>query len=146
MAELKTKAKPKKILPLRAKGGEKQHKLTSSKLEILVTIVNRKKADFFMDLIQSYEVNMQFSTSARGTADISILNRLGITDTDKTVIFSVIKAERAKEILELLSHKFETIKNGNGIAYTIPMTSIIGASAFAFLANQRQEGLFDGTN
>jgi hypothetical protein len=146
MAELKTNTKPKKIPLLRAKGGAKQHKLTSNRLEILVTIVNRGKADFFMDLIQSYEVNMQFSTSARGTADISILNRLGITDTDKTVIFSVVKAQRAKEILELLSKKFETIKNGNGIAYTIPMSSIIGASAFAFLANQRQEGLFDGTN
>ena len=130
----------------RLRSNQEYNRLTSNRLEILITIVNRKKADFYVDLIQSSEVNMQFSTSARGTADISILNRLGITDTDKTVIFSVIKEEKAKEILELLDEKFRTIKNGNGIAYTIPMSSIIGVSAFAFLSNQRQGGLFDGTN
>ena len=145
MAELKEKTRRRQGPLTRIKGTER-HKLTSNRLEVLITIVNRGKADFFMDLIQSYDVNMQFSTSARGTADISILNKLGITDTDKTVIFSIVKQERAQEILELLSEKFKTIKNGNGIAYTIPMSSIVGVSAFAFLANQRQEGLFDGTN
>ena len=33
--------------------------VVSSSLELLVTIVNRNKADFYMDLIQSFEVNMQ---------------------------------------------------------------------------------------
>ena len=123
-----------------------KNKLASSKLEILITVVNREKTDFFMDLIESADVNMQFSMSARGTANIALLNKLGITDTEKSVIFSVIKEENSKEILELLDKKFGTTRGGNGIAYTIPMSSIIGVSAFAFLANQRQEGLFDGTN
>ena len=123
-----------------------KNKLASSKLEILITVVNREKADFFMDLIESADVNMQFSMSARGTANIALLNKLGITDTEKSVIFSVIKEENSKEILELLDKKFGTTRGGNGIAYTVPMSSIIGVSAFAFLANQRQEGLFDGTN
>ena len=123
-----------------------KNKLASSKLEILITVVNREKADFFMDLIESADVNMQFSMSARGTANIALLNKLGITDTEKSVIFSVIKEENSKEILELLDKKFGTTRGGNGIAYTVPMSSIIGVSAFAFLANQSQEGLFDGTD
>ena len=86
MAELKEKTRRRQG-PLTRTRGTERHKLTSNRLEVLITIVNRGKADFFMDLIQSYDVNMQFSTSARGTADISILNKLGITDTDKTVMF-----------------------------------------------------------
>jgi hypothetical protein len=128
----------------RSRMSAQNHKLTSNKLEILITIVNRNKADFYIDLIQSHDVNMQFSTAARGTADIAILNRLGITDTDKAVIFSIIKEENRTEILSLLDEKFRTIKNGNGIAYTIPMSSIVGTGAFLFLSNQRQGGLFDG--
>ena len=128
----------------RIKQNNENHKLTSNRLEILITIVNRNKADFYIDLIQSYDVNVQFSSAARGTADIAILNRLGITDTDKAVIFSIIKEENRLPILSLLDEKFRTIKNGNGIAYSIPMSSIIGKSAFLFLSNQRQGGLFDG--
>ena len=33
--------------------------------------------------------------------------------------------------------KFHTIPNGKGIAYTIPMTSIIGKSIFNFLSDNR---------
>lgn len=123
---------------------KEQNRLTSNRLELLITVVNRAKGDFYMDLIQSNsEVNMQFSTTAVGTADISILNKLGITSTDKTVIFSIIKSEQCSYILSLLEEKFKNIKDGNGIAYTVPMESIIGVSAFAFLANQRQGGLFE---
>ncbi len=123
-----------------------KNRLTSDKLAVLITVVNRTKADFYIDLIQSSaEANLQFSTVARGTANMALLNKLGITDTDKTVIFSIIKDEKSSAILSVLDEKFKTIKNGNGIAYTIPMESIIGVSAFAFLANKRQGGLFDGS-
>jgi hypothetical protein len=141
--EEKTK---KSARPARQMRETARHKLSSNKLEILISIVNRSKTDFYIDLIQSHGANMQFSTAARGTADIAILSKLGITDTDKTVIFSVIKEEDSRNLLELLGEKFKTIRNGNGIAYTIPMTSIIGVSAYAFLANQRQGGIFDGTD
>ena len=35
------------------------------------------------------------------------------------------------------SEKFEKIKNGKGIAYTIPMKSIIGVSIYQFLSNNK---------
>ena len=37
--------------------------------------------------------------------------------------------------LEGLSRKFRTIKNGKGIAYTIPMTGTIGVAIYRFLSN-----------
>ena len=42
-----------------------------------------------------------------------------------------------EEILETLSEKFDRVKNGKGIAYTISMKSVIGVSIYKFLSNVR---------
>ena len=111
--------------------------VVSEKLELMITIVNRNKADLYMDLIQSFEVNMQLAVPAQGTANAEIKSILGLVETDKTVIFSVIREENATRALNAIEEKFQTIKNGKGIAYTIPLTSVIGVSIFGFLSNNR---------
>ncbi|MDE5990394.1 MAG: hypothetical protein K2H36_02295, partial [Clostridia bacterium] len=35
------------------------NKVKTNRLKLLITIVARKKAEYFIDLIQSFEVNMQ---------------------------------------------------------------------------------------
>ena len=42
-----------------------------------------------------------------------------------------------KEISEVLKEKFNKVKDGKGIAYTIPMKSLIGVSIYQFLANNQ---------
>ncbi len=105
------------------------------KLTLLVTIVNRNKAEFFMDLLQSFEVNLQTSMAARGTAGAETMSRLGLPDSDKTVIFSIIREDMAPRALETLDEKFKTIRGGKGIAYTVPMTGTIGVAIYQFLSN-----------
>ncbi len=105
------------------------------KLMLLVTVVNRNKAEFFTDLIQSFEVNLQTAMAARGTAGAETMRRLGLPDSDKTVIFSVIREDMAPRALETLEEKFKTIRGGKGIAYTIPMTGTIGVAIYQFLSN-----------
>jgi hypothetical protein len=109
-----------------------------SKLKLLITIVNREKADFYMDLIQSFDVNMQFRASARGTASTDILHMMGLAESEKAVIFSVIREDRVKAALEALAVRFATIKNGKGIAYTVPMSGMIGVSLYNFFADNRR--------
>ncbi|MBQ7322155.1 MAG: hypothetical protein IJW99_08670 [Clostridia bacterium] len=111
--------------------------VVSEKLELMITIVNRNKADFYMDLIQSFDVNMQLAIPAQGTANAEIRSILGLVETDKTVIFSVIRENQAVQALNAIEERFRTIKNGKGIAYTIPLTSVIGVSIFGFLSNNR---------
>ena len=53
------------------------------------------------------------------------------------IFLSVVREENIKDILETLAEKFEKIKNGKGIAYTIPMKSIIGVSIYQFLSNNK---------
>ena len=98
----------------------------------------KKKAEYFADLIQGLAANMQFVAMGEGTADKSMLSKLGLTDSEKAIIFSVIPEERQDETLRTIENRFQTIKDGKGIAYTIPFTSVIGASVFNFLGNNRQ--------
>ena len=37
----------------------------------------------------------------------------------------------------MLNEKFQKVKNGKGIAYTIPLDSIIGVSMYQLLSNDR---------
>ena len=108
------------------------------KLKLLITIVNREKADFYTDLIQSFDVNMQFRAAARGTASSEILQMMGLAENEKAVIFSVIREDRVQAALEALETRFATIKNGKGIAYTVPMSGMIGVLAYHFFADNRQ--------
>ena len=107
------------------------------KLKILVTVVNRSKTEFFMDLLTAYEVNLQTAVLAQGTATNDTLNLLGLEDSDKSVIFSVIREDKAEEALHAIEDKFHTLKRGKGIAFTVPMSSVIGVAMYRFLSNHR---------
>ena len=114
---------------------EKTKQLAPNKLEMLVTIVNRNKAEFYADYIQSFEVNMQMIMQAEGTATEAMKKMLGLINTEKAVIFSIIQQSKINEVLDSLQEKFRTIKDGKGIAYTIPLTSVIGVAIYSFLSN-----------
>ncbi len=105
------------------------------KMRLLFTVINRNKTEFYVDLLQGFEINMQLVLSAQGTANDQILNLLGLTESDKSVIVSVIRRDKVKEALETLDEKFKTVKGGKGIAYTVPMSSTIGVAIYQFLSN-----------
>lgn len=108
-----------------------------NRLKILVTTVARAKADFYMDYIQSFGANMQFVFFGQGTAPREILAAIGLADPERAVIFSVIGENKLPQALEGLDEKFRTIPGGKGIAYTVPMASVIGKSIFNFLSDNR---------
>lgn len=107
------------------------------KLKVLVTIVNRSKALFYLDLLEQYEVNMQLVLYGNGTANTEMLGLLGLVETEKAVILSIVREDKIKVISEVLTEKFDKVKEGKGIAYTIPIKSLIGVSIYQFLANNQ---------
>lgn len=120
-----------------AKKKTEKGKVSANKLSLLVTIVDKQKGVFYADSLSSFEVNFQMTVQGRGTATGQILDLLGLENNEKTVILSVVKEGRVPEILAFLQEKFKTVKNGKGIAYTVPFTSVIGTAAFAFLSNNK---------
>lgn len=118
---------------------DKKKELAPKKLEILITIVNRSKTEFYQDIIQQYESNMQMAISARGTAATEMLQMLGLGDNSKTVIISVIRQDIIPRLSQVLEEKFRTVNNGSGVAFTVPMSSLMGVDIYRFLTNNRKE-------
>ena len=105
------------------------------KLKLLITVVNRNKQEFFLDLLSGFAVNFQTSVPAQGTAGSETLRLLGLTDSDKSVLFSIVREDKAEEILAVLSEKFQKVRGGKGIAFTIPLSGVIGVAIYRFLGN-----------
>lgn len=111
------------------------------KMQILFTVVPRTKTEFYIDLLHNFEINLQMVLSAHGTAGDNIRELLGLTDSEKSVLISTVRRDKAKEALSLLEEKFKSVKGGKGIAYTVPMSSTIGVAIYQFLSNTTNGGL-----
>ena len=111
--------------------------VTSNRLKLLITVVARHKAEYFTDVFQAFEVNLQTVLLAQGTATAKTLDLLGLANTDKAVIFSVIQENKVADALHVLEEKFNTIKDGKGVACTVPLSSVIGTLIYGFLSNNK---------
>ena len=107
------------------------------KLKLLVTVVNRNKTEIFLDFLQGFEINFQTTVLGEGTAHSDTLRLLGLADAHKSVIFSVVREDKAQEALHGLEDKFHSVRGGKGIAFTVPLTSVIGVAIYTFLSNHR---------
>ena len=106
------------------------------KLKLLFTVVDRNKAEFYMDVLSQFEVNCQMMANGMGTAKSGLHDMLGL-NIHKAVILSVVREDMTAQIIKCLEEKFATIKGGKGIAFAVPMSSVIGVNNYRFLSNNR---------
>lgn len=107
------------------------------KLKLIITVVDRTKAEFYLDILSQFEANFQMVTGGKGTAQSEIIDMLGL-NIHKAVIFSVVREDRVPAIMKCLEEKFETIRNGKGIAVAVPLSGVIGVNMYQFLSNNKQ--------
>ena len=107
------------------------------KLKLLITVVDKSKGEFYLDTISQFEVNCQMALAGLGTAPSALIDMLGL-NLHKAVILSIVREDMVEKILHCLEDKFETIKNGKGVAFAIPLSSVIGVNLYQFLSNNRQ--------
>ena len=112
--------------------------IAPEKLELLIAIVNAPKVRFYTNLIQSSEANFYLAVQASGTSEKAIMNYLGLNQSNRSAIFSVVREDKLKDLLEVLDENFSTIKDGGGIAITVPLTSVIGTLVYGFLSNDKR--------
>ncbi len=107
------------------------------KLEIVVTVVDRNKGEFYLDVLSQFEVNFQMAVGGKGTAQSEIVEMLGL-NVHKAVLFSVVREDMVEPIMKCLEEKFHTIRNGKGIAFATPLSGVIGVNLYQFLSNNKQ--------
>ena len=107
------------------------------KLKLLVTVVDKPKGEFYLDVISQFDVNYQMIVGGLGTAHSDLVELLGL-EPQKAVILSVVREDLVEDVMRTLEDKFKTIRNGKGIAFAIPLSSVIGVNMYQFLSDNRQ--------
>ena len=107
------------------------------KLKLIFTVVDRPKAEFYLDVLSQFEVNFQMVAPGKGTAQSDLIEVLGL-NIHKAVLMSVVREDMVEPIMKCLETKFETIKNGKGVAFAVPLSSVIGVNMYQFLSNNKQ--------
>lgn len=107
------------------------------KLKLVITVVDRAKAEFYVDVFSQFEVNFHMVTGGKGTANSDIVDMLGL-NINKAVILSVVREDLVDPIMKCLDTKFKTVRNGKGIAVAVPLSGVIGINMYQFLSNNKQ--------
>ena len=107
------------------------------KIKILVSIIDRKKVDFYISNLEGFGANVQEIIYASGTTPRKDV--FGIKVSEKAVLLSVVREDKVKEILAAYEDKYFQTKNGKGIAFTVPIKSMIGVMLYQFLAGIEKE-------
>ena len=115
---------------------EEKKNIAPVKLEMLLAIVHNNKAAYYSSIIQSHQANLQFSVAAKGTTHL-ILNYLGLADRPKSLLMAVVRSDQAGNLISMLDETFKKGGDYKGVAFTVRLTSTIGALAYGFLANEK---------
>ena len=108
------------------------------KLKLLFTVVERPKTEFYLDVLSQFEVNYQMVVGGKGTATSDLVDMLGL-NPHKGVILSVVREDLVDEIMKCMEDKFATIRQGKGISFAVPLSSVIGVNMYQFLSNNLQK-------
>ena len=106
------------------------------KLKLLFTVVDRPKGEFYLDVISQFDVNCQLAMGGLGTATSDLVELLGL-EPHKAVILSVAREDMVDAIMNCLEDKFNSIRNGKGISFAVPLSSVIGVNLYRFLSDNR---------
>ena len=112
--------------------------IAPDKLELLIAIVHSDKVRFYTSLIQSMEANLHLTVPASGTSEKAIMDYLGLNQSNRSAIISVVREDKEKDLLEALDDNFTNLKGGGGIAFTLPLSSLIGTLVYGFLSNDKR--------
>lgn len=117
-------------------------KNTPKRIKLLLTIIDRGKGEELTEMFREHEVMYNMILLGKGTARSEILDYLGLGRTDKDIIISVGNEGNIKIVLDLLCKKLNLDEPGNGIAFTIPISSVDSALALDYInsiINEKKE-------
>ena len=101
--------------------------MNNSGYRLLILIVAPKFADKATDLYTENKVPLHFIINdAQGTAPSEMMDILGVGNADKHMLLSLLPTPAANKMLRKIYRKLTFGVPGNGIAFTLPLTSASG--------------------
>ena len=92
-------------------------------LSMLFLITNISDEKKVINIIKRYNIGFNFLTYGEGTTSSSLLEYFDLNDEQKTIIMSVLPPNIGKKILLEIKKEINVEKHGNGIGFTISLSS-----------------------
>ena len=102
-------------------------------LYLMITIVDRKDVNKYIDLFKENNTNVMHLTLGFGTAANEVLDYLGLESREKAVSFSVVEEDSWLDIKKQLEKKLKIDAPGGGISFVTPLSSIGGKKTLNYL-------------
>lgn len=104
---------------------EESHQADS--LVALIVIVPENAGSIAREAIFSLGVTGGTLVDGTGTASGKILRFLGLEDTNKDILISLLKASMVRSSLDILRDELEMDEPGNGICFILPVDRCVGS-------------------
>lgn len=105
------------------------HNLAEDTLVLMVTVVNRGHGERIAADFTQEGVTFDLLFLGKGTASSTILNYLGLGETEKEMLFSTMPYATSRKLIRMLESKTNIRLPGHGIAFTVPIDSVCGLRA-----------------
>lgn len=95
-------------------------------LKMLVTIVDRGKGAAAVSLYRAQHLHFDYLCMGLGTANSTILDYFGLSETEKDVVITLAPAPQVKSVIRLADERFRFSSPGRGILFTVPLSGVSG--------------------
>lgn len=104
------------------------------RIKLLIAIVDRGLGNEVVNILRESGVTFNLISPGYGAAGSDIIDYLGLTDTEKDLILSVVTEDKVKSVLDKILYKFDLDVPGNGLAFTIPISGVSGPLALRYIS------------
>ena len=115
---------------------DKDYEVT--KLKVMVIIVDRGQGDYFTRTFEKNGVSASFNIYGTGTATKEIYDILGIGETKKDIVLSLVKITDLDNLKKIVEDRFALNKKYKGISFCMDIDSVAGVLVYKYLANVRE--------
>ena len=107
-------------------------------LKCLFVIVNQYQGNYYIDRFEELCVSCTFLSYGKGTATDDLKHILGIGEDKKDIVMCLVKADEINKYLDVCKERFKVSNAAKGIAFAVPVDSMISVFAYKFVSNTRQ--------
>jgi hypothetical protein len=93
-------------------------------LDLMVSIVTRDHGEQLSRLYPQDRIPLQMIVQGGGTAKSELLHMLGLEQTEKDIVFSMIPHSATRSILNRAAKLLHMNRIGGGVTFALPLTSV----------------------
>ena len=108
-----------------------------------ITITKKSDSNEFTDFFLKHNVAPIYSTIGRGAATSNTLSLLGLEQSEKVVMQSIVTANKMYELKDALTKEMSIDLPDRGIALAIPLTSIASKRVFEHILAEQASDIIE---